>query len=240
VTKSDDRTVQPSRRDPLLECSHVTSGYGEVQVVHDLSLSVERGEVCALLGPNGAGKTTTLLTLSGELKPSQGSIRYAGDAAWLPLFQRARRGLGFVTEERSVFMQLTVAENLKVGRCDQEVALGLFPELIPRMRLRAGLLSGGEQQMLTLARALARDIDLLLIDEISLGLAPLATRRLLGAVRRAADERNLGVLLVEQQVTNALAVADRAYVLQRGRVVLSGTAANVAERLSDIEREYLS
>src|SRR5581483_9818736 len=207
---------------------------------HDLDLAVESGEVVALLGPNGAGKTTTLLALAGELKPLSGEVVFDGKATRAGLYRRARAGLAFVTEERSVFMPLTAAENLRVGRGDKALALSLFPELEPLLGRRAGLLSGGEQQMLTLARALSRRPRCLLIDELSLGLAPLVVARLLTAVRKAADEEGVGVLLVEQHVRQALKLADRVHVLRRGRVVLAGTRDELHSRLQDVEALYLA
>ena len=223
----------------LVEADGLNAGYGSVVVVRDLDLQVNAGEVVALLGPNGAGKSTTLLTLSGDLPPLGGTVRWNGTATKAPLHARARRGLGLVTEERSVFMRLTTRENLRVGCPDIEPALDMFPELRTRLNVRAGLLSGGEQQMLTLARALARDPSLLLADELSLGLAPLVVKRLLGAVRAAAD-RGVGVLLVEQHVSKVLEIADRVCVLRRGRVQIAGTAADLRGRLTDIEASYLA
>ena len=223
----------------LVEAEGLEAGYGSVVVVRDLDLRVNAGEVVALLGPNGAGKSTTLLTLSGDLPPLGGTVRWSGAATKAPLHARARRGLSLVTEERSVFMGLTARENLRVGCRDIEPALELFPELRARLDVRAGLLSGGEQQMLTLARALARRPTLLLADELSLGLAPLVVRRLLGAVRAAADQ-GVGVLLVEQHVSKVLQIADRVYVLRRGRVRMSGTAAELRGRLGEIETSYLA
>jgi len=222
----------------ILTTTGLSAGYNGQPVVHDLSLDLARGDVLVLLGPNGAGKTTTLLTLAGDITPLSGELYLDGARVTGPLHQRARRGLGFVTEERSVFMELTVQENLRVGRCDTERALALFPELEPLMKRRAGLLSGGEQQMLTLGRALARDPRVLLIDELSLGLAPLVVDRLLTAVREAADQ-GVGVILVEQHVEQAMAVADHVVVLERGHVRLYGPAAEVAERVHEIEASYL-
>jgi branched-chain amino acid transport system ATP-binding protein len=209
-------------------------------VVHDVDLSVSASEIVALIGPNGAGKTTTLLTLAGELPAISGEVRFRGVPTTAPLFRRARRGLGFVTEERSVFMQLSTAENLRLARVSPSDAIELFPELGPLMRRNAGLLSGGEQQMLTLARTLARNPEVLLADELSLGLAPLVVRRLLEAVQRVAKERSMGVLLVEQHVRQALEIADRVAVLQRGRIAISGPVEEVRGRLDEIEATYLS
>lgn len=223
----------------LVEAEGLDAGYGSVVVVRDLDLTVGAGEVVALLGPNGAGKSTTLLTLSGDLPPLGGTVRWNGAVAKAPLHVRARAGLGLVTEERSVFMRLTARENLRVGCRDIEPALDLFPELRARLDVRAGLLSGGEQQMLSLARALARRPKLLLADELSLGLAPLVVKRLLGAVRRAADD-GVGVLLVEQHVSKVLEIADRVCVLRRGKVQIAGTATQLRDRLTDIEDSYLT
>ena len=224
----------------LLECRGLAAGYGAVAVVRDLDLNVEPGEVVALIGPNGAGKTTTLLTLAGELPAIGGEIVFRGVTTKAPLFRRARRGMGFVTEERSVFMSLTAEENLRLARVSPADAIAIFPELEPLMGRTAGLLSGGEQQMLTLARAVGRDPKLLLADELSLGLAPLVVRRLLDTVRRVATERSTGVLLVEQHVRQALNIADRVYVMQRGRIVISGSADDVRGRLDEVEATYLS
>ena len=146
----------------------------------------------ALLGANGAGKTTTLLTLAGELPPLQGQVAFDGIVTKAPLYKRARNGLTFVTEEKSVFMGLSTRDNLRVAGVDMDEALTLFPELERRLHVRGGLLSGGEQQMLTLARALARKPRVLLADELSMGLAPLVVKRLLEAVRAAADQRRRG------------------------------------------------
>jgi branched-chain amino acid transport system ATP-binding protein len=209
-------------------------------VVRDLDLRVDPGEVVALIGPNGAGKTTTLLTIAGELPPISGDVVFRDVANRAPLFRRARNGMRFVTEERSVFMSLTAAENLRVGGVSPDAAIEVFPELAPLMDRTAGLLSGGEQQMLTLARAVAPNPKLLLVDELSLGLAPLIVKRLLEAVRRAATEQSAGVLLVEQHVRQALRIADRVYVMQRGRIVITGNADDVGGRIDEIEATYLS
>ncbi len=224
----------------VLEARQLDAGYRrDLTIVRGLDLVVQPGEVVALLGANGAGKTTTLSTLAGELPALGGTVLWEGEPLTTPLFRRARKGLAFVTDERAVLMKLTAAENLRVGRCDTDHALRLFPELEPHLRRRVGLLSGGQQQMLALAIALARKPRVLLADELSLGLAPMIVDRLLQAVRTAADE-GLGVLLVEQHVHKAMAVADRAYVMQRGEVRLSGTAAELRGRVDEIQQSYLS
>jgi ABC-type branched-subunit amino acid transport system ATPase component len=221
----------------LVEADGLRAGYGDVEVVRGLDLRVDAGEVVAMIGPNGAGKTTTLLTISGELAPLGGQVRVLGSAGD-PLHVRARRGLAFVTQERAVLMELTVAENLRVSRCDRRRAVELFPELEPHLDRRVGLLSGGQQQMLALARGLARDAKLLLVDELSLGLGPLVVDRLLRVVRAAADE-GIGVLLVEQHVQKAMQVADRMVVVRRGVVELAGTVEELRGRLEDIQDAYL-
>jgi ABC-type branched-subunit amino acid transport system ATPase component len=223
----------------LIEVRDLRAGYGAVPVVRGLNLEVQAGEIVALLGPNGAGKTTTLLTLAGELPAQGGEVRFLGSASAGGLYRRARQGLSFVTEERSVFMQLTVTENLKVGRGDRTRALELFPELAKRLTVPAGQLSGGEQQMLALARALSRQPRILFVDELSLGLAPIVVNRLLAAVRAAAD-RGVGVLLVEQHVSKVLAIADRVLVMSRGTVDVQGSAAELRARLEEVESSYLA
>jgi len=224
---------------PVLEARKLSAGYGRVPVVRELDLQVAAGEVVALVGPNGAGKTTTLLALAGELPPLTGEVRLHGDVVQTPLHRRARDGLSFVTEERSVFMRLTTAANLQLGRVGRQRCLDLFPELTGRLRVKAGDLSGGEQQMLTVGRALGRDPKVLLADELSLGLAPMVVDRLLDAVRRAARERGVAVLLVEQHVAEVLRYADRVYVMRRGRVEISGQPRELAGRLSEVEDSYL-
>ncbi len=224
----------------LLQSRGLTAGYGAQAVIHDLDIEVRAGEVVTLLGPNGAGKTTTLLAMSGELPVLSGEVSMNGVVTKAPLFKRARNGLTFVTEEKSVFKSLSTRDNLRVGGVSVEDALALFPELEKRIDVRGGLLSGGEQQMLSLARALARKPRVLLADELSLGLAPLIVKRLLEAVRAAADTQGTAVLLVEQHVRKALMYADRAYVMRRGRIVLEGTATDLAARIDEIEDSYLS
>lgn len=223
----------------LLEVNGLTAGYGPVEIVRDLSFEVAPGEVVALLGPNGAGKTTTMLTVSGELPPLAGEVVLFGTPARSALHLRVRQGLGVITEDRCVLMQLTVAENLRVGRGDSELALRVFPELTPHLDRKVGLLSGGQQQMLALARALSFSPRLLLADELSLGLAPLIVQRLLRAVRESADA-GVGVLLVEQHVHQALGIADRVLVMNHGHLVLQGAAAELRTDIDRIKRAYLT
>ncbi|GAA0634456.1 ABC transporter ATP-binding protein [Sporichthya brevicatena] len=223
----------------VLEAHDLAAGYGSTVVVRDLNLTVSPGEVVALLGPNGAGKTTTLMTLAGAQAPLRGEVRVDGVATTAPLHRRARSGLGLVTETRSVLMTLTVAQNLAVAKVSKDRALDLFPELREHLNRRVGDLSGGQQQMLALARTLARGPRVLLADELSLGLAPMVVDRLLGAVRSAADA-GVAVLLVEQHVRKVLAVADRVLVMQRGRIEMSGTADEIGSQLVAVQQRYLS
>jgi branched-chain amino acid transport system ATP-binding protein len=217
----------------------LTAGYAGTPAIHDVDLEVRAGEVVALLGANGAGKTTTLLALAGEVAPISGTVVLHGDSRRRRLHQRARAGLGFLTEERCVFMGLTGWQNLKLGRGRPEKALEHFPELEEHLDKKVGLLSGGQQQMLALGRVLASEPRVLLADELSLGLAPMVVERLLAAVRAAADQ-GVAVVLVEQHVRQALAVADRVHVLRRGRIVMSGDAADLRGDAEGIAAHYLT
>jgi branched-chain amino acid transport system ATP-binding protein len=237
----DPILASPGRtdREPLLQAVSLAAGYRSVPVVTDIDLRVHPGEVVALLGANGAGKSTTMMALAGVIKPLSGAVNWLGHSANLPLHVRARRGLAYVPEQRSTISSLTTQENLRLGRGPIERAVELFPELGPLMARRAGLLSGGEQQILTLARALAVGPRLLLADELSLGLAPLVVGRLLEAIRVAAD-RGVGILLVEQQIRNALEIADSAVVLRRGKIVMQGPAKDITGRLDELKAMYLT
>jgi branched-chain amino acid transport system ATP-binding protein len=221
----------------MLDVVGLTTGYGSVPVVKGIDLRVPAGELVALLGPNGAGKTTTMLAISGVL-PSTGRIDFMGQPLAGPLHKRVGRGLGFIPEERGVFRQLSARINLDLGRGGVDGALEMFPELERLLDRQAGLLSGGEQQMLVLARALAAKPTLLLVDELSLGLAPMIVQRLLTALREAADD-GTAVLIVEQHAEQALKVADRAYVMIRGAIELEGSGAEMRARIGEIERSYL-
>jgi branched-chain amino acid transport system ATP-binding protein len=224
---------------PALEARAISAGYVGQPVIQDISLAVAPGEVVCLLGPNGAGKTSTMLALAGELPLMSGEVHMHGSITTAKLYQRARRGLSYVTEERSVFKSMTTRDNLRCAGVDPEVAIELFPELRSRIDIRAGLLSGGEQQMLTLARALSRGASVLLADELSLGLAPLIVERLLQAVRDAADQ-GTAVLIVEQHARKALQYADRVLVMRRGHLEMSLSAEEALRRLPEIEEAYLT
>jgi branched-chain amino acid transport system ATP-binding protein len=217
---------------PEVICANgLTAGYGDLAAVRDLNLEVKEGELVALIGPNGSGKSTTLMTLAGILKPIGGEVRWCGSPTTAPVHVRARDGLGFVPESGSVFMNMSVRDNLRLVPGGTDRAIELFPELAPLMDRTAGLLSGGEQQMLTVGRALSRQPRALMIDELSLGLAPVIVTRLLDAVRKAAHEQNVGVLIVEQQAKRALEVVDRWYLLRHGELSAEGDSGSSTSAL---------
>ena len=222
----------------------LVAGHGGVPAVRGLDLHVEHGEVVALLGPNGAGKSTTLLTIAGVLPSIAGRIEVLGESAvGVGPHLLARRGLGLLPEDRGIFFQLSVRENLRMhrrrsGSVEIDLALSYFPELERLMTRRVGLLSGGEQQMLGLACKLVAAPKALMIDEMSMGLAPIVVSRLLPTVRRIADE-GTAVLIVEQHVHAALPICDRGYVLSHGEIVVAGTAEFLERDRAVLASTYL-
>jgi branched-chain amino acid transport system ATP-binding protein len=213
---------------PVLAVEDLSSGYGDLMAIRGISYEVRPGEIVAMFGANGAGKTTTLLATVGELPRSKGMVRWRGEKASSTLYKLARSGLAFVPEAPSVISGLSTLDNLRIGRGSTDVALDHFPELRPLLNRRAGLLSGGEQQILAMARALAGQPDVLLVDELSLGLAPLIVDRLMSALRTIADSTGVGVVLVEQQARRALTIADRWYLLRNGEITEQGDASSRA------------
>ncbi len=233
---------------PMLEINDINVYYGAIHAIKGISLTVNEGEIVTLIGANGAGKSTTLRTISGLLKPRTGSINFLGkDIAGMPAHQIVREGISQVPEGRRIFAEMTVLENLELGaftRSDKDgvaqdlkMVFGRFPRLEERISQLAGTLSGGEQQMLAMGRALMSRPKLLLLDEPSMGLAPLLIREIFAII---ADIHKAGttVLLVEQNANMALSIANRAYVLETGRITISGDAQKLAAS-EDIRKAYL-
>jgi branched-chain amino acid transport system ATP-binding protein len=234
--------------DALLEVEGLATGYGEVQVLWGLSLAAARGRLTTLVGANGAGKTTMLRAVVGTLAPWSGRVLFKGeDVTRLPAHAKAARGLVLVPEGRQLFSNMTVDENLEMGAFTRRGADGyadrlervftLFPRLKERRKQKAGTFSGGEQQMLAIARGLMTDPEILIIDELSLGLAPLFVYQLFAALKALKDS-GLTVLLVEQNVHLAFAVCDYAYVIAEGRLFSEGLPATLAA-MPEIRRAYL-
>jgi branched-chain amino acid transport system ATP-binding protein len=231
----------------MLAVEGLSAGYGKVEVLHDVALAVAPGQIVALIGANGAGKTTLLKSISGLIRPASGAIVFAGeDIAHRPAHKIVALGISHVPEGRAILKRMSVLENLRMGayvRRDSEVegdiaaAMARFPVLAERRHQPAGTLSGGEQQMLAIARALVARPRLLLMDEPSLGLAPKLVTGIFHTLRQLREEGKT-ILLVEQNARQALQVADHAYVLERGRIVLAGTGATLLDT-PEVQRTYL-
>ena len=221
----------------ILTIEGLHASYGAIEALHGVDLAVRAGEIVALIGANGAGKTTLLMSLCGRPRPTQGSIVFDGaDIAGLSTVEIVRRGIAHAPEGRRIFPRLTVFENLQLGAiiadknafaADVADVFELFPILAERRHQRGGTLSGGEQQMLAIGRALMARPKLLLLDEPSLGLAPLVTKRIFEAIGRINATRGITILLVEQNAYQALKLARRGYVMQTGRIVLTGSGAEL-------------
>ena len=229
----------------MLELDNVHAYYGDSHVLHGVSLSIGRGEIVSLLGRNGAGKTTTVLAIMGYLPPNPGRIVHAGtDLKGMPPHRIARRGFGFVPQERGIFPSLTVEENLTVaarrnnGRWSLTDVYALFPRLAERVSNLGFQLSGGEQQMLSIARALMLNPQIILLDEPSEGIAPIIVEEIVGVLRSIRGE-GVAVLLVEQNLRVALDLADRHYVMSKGQVCYTGTSAELRHN-ERVLSDYLS
>ena len=234
---------------PLLELRELTVRYGGIQALHGISLSVPQGSIVTLIGANGAGKSTTLRTISGLVTPAAGSIRFDGaEIAGEPAHRIVAAGLAHVPEGRLVFPELSVKENLRMGAYlrrdrkgiaeDLEWVCGFFPRLKERLTQQAGTLSGGEQQMLAIGRALMGRPRCLMLDEPSLGIAPLLTETIFARLVDLNRERGMTMLLVEQNASLALKVSHHAYVLESGRIHLEGPSAEIRNR-PEVKAAYL-
>jgi branched-chain amino acid transport system ATP-binding protein len=234
--------------DILLQVEGLEAGYDDVQVLWGISLKVERGSMTTLLGANGAGKTTSLRAITGVMRPRRGKVVFAGeDVTWLPAHAKAARGLVLVPEGRQLFSNMTVEENLEMGSFSKRAqrkfkqqldhVFALFPRLLERRDQKAGTFSGGEQQMLAIARGLMAVPEILIIDELSLGLAPVVVQQLAETLK-ALKAAGVTVLLVEQNLHLALALSDYAYVIAEGRPFLEGPSAEVAAK-PGIRQAYL-
>ena len=233
----------------LLSVDKLVVSYGDSQVLVNVGFDLQEGEIVALVGANGAGKTTLLRTLTGLMAPRGGSMNFAGRPInAVPPYERARLGLAMVPEGRRLFQGLTVRQNLELGSRaaqdptrkaeDIDFVFGLFPELVRLQGRLSGLLSGGEQQMCAIGRALMARPKMLLIDEMSLGLAPVIVERIAGVIRMINRERGVSILLVEQDVGLALEIATRGYVLDTGRIIIDGPSEELLLR-DDIRAAYL-
>ena len=232
----------------MLEIKDLYVSYGMMEVLHGVSVNVEDKELVSIIGPNGAGKTTLIKTIMGLVKPTSGSIIYDGrDITHIPAHKRAGMGIGYVPEGRRVFGKLTVDENLRMGAYELkdkaqiakniEMVYGIFPRLGERSKQLASTMSGGEQQMLAIARALMLNPRMLLIDEVSMGLMPIMVNTCFDVIKQLNDE-GITVLVVEQNANKALKIADRGYVLETGNIIISDTAENMRKD-DTVQKAYL-
>ena len=232
----------------MLEIENLSAAYGMVQILRDVTFKVDEKEIVSIIGPNGAGKTTLVKTIMGFLQPKTGSIKFKGeDISKLPPYERVKRGLTMIPEGREIFPRMTVEENLLLGaytikdkkivKENKEKVYEIFPVLKKKEKLLAQTLSGGEQQMLVICRSLMSNPQLLILDEPSLGLAPIIVEKVLDTVRTINDE-GVTVLLVEQNIHDSLNVADRGYVLEQGKIILEGKSRELLSN-SHIKEVYL-
>ena len=232
----------------MLEIKDLYVSYGMMEVLHGVSVNVEDKELVSIIGPNGAGKTTLIKTIMGLVKPTSGQILYNGeDITHIPAHKRAGMGIGYVPEGRRVFGKLTVEENLQMGAYELkdkaqiakniEMVYGIFPRLGERSKQLASTMSGGEQQMLAIGRALMLNPKMLLIDEVSMGLMPTMVNTCFDVIKKLNDE-GITVLVVEQNANKALKIADRGYVLETGNIILSDTAENMRKD-DTVQKAYL-
>ena len=231
----------------MLSIAGLRAGYGKIEVLHEVALSIEQGQIVTLIGANGAGKTTTLKTISGVLHPRTGTVSFEGaDISKTPAHALVRSGIGQAPEGRRIFSRMTVLENLQMGAFTRDMktiqpdidrVFELFPRLRERITQQGGTLSGGEQQMLAIGRALMSEPRLLLLDEPSLGLAPILVQQVFQTIKEI-NAQGTTILLVEQNALQALTIAHRGYVLQTGNVVLSGPAADLIKN-ETVRKAYL-
>ena len=226
-------------RASMLELVGVTGGWGPTTIVEDVSMTVDIGETVGVIGRNGVGKSTLMELIVGRAQMTAGAILLGGeDVSALPIHKRARLGLGYVPQEREVFASLTVREHLTISQRDgpwtRDAVLGLFPPLAARMEHRAATLSGGEQQMLAIARALLGNPTVLVLDEPSEGLAPVVVERLAENLRTLTEDRSMAILLVEQRIDLALNLSDRYVILDRGCIVQQGPTADLRRRQDEL------
>jgi branched-chain amino acid transport system ATP-binding protein len=239
MSVSERPDAEPRAGVAALRAEDLAAGFGRRPYIHDISFALPAGKVLAVLGANGAGKTTLIMTLGGAVRPSAGTVWRHGVALTGTLSQRVRDGFGVITQERMVIPTLTVRDNLRLGQGTVDAAVEIFPELRDHLRRPAGLLSGGQQQMLSVGRALASQPSILLADELSFGLAPLVVERLLTAISEGASSWNMSVVLVEQHLGSALRHSDFGCVLRRGELALFDSSKALIDRKQEVLDLYI-
>jgi branched-chain amino acid transport system ATP-binding protein len=238
MNRADEPHAAVPPRPPVLEAKGLSAGYGDLAAVRDVSFDVLPGQIMAVLGPNGAGKSTVLRTLAGLLKPLAGQVLLGGQRVTTPLHQRARAGLAYIADDRSLIPGLSVIDNLRLAKVDVDAVVAAAPVLGPLLSRRAGLLSGGEQQLLSVVRALSMKPVVLLIDELSQGLSPIAADAVWDLLQAAAT-KGTAVIAVEQVIRTAIDRSDRFVVLYQGSQALAGNSAEHRHDLAEIERLHV-